>query len=95
MHHNQLETLSCQLEETSQEMKEMEQRQQEVNELRMKEHKREIEDDIIKPLGRQVSKLEEMVQQSNQNQTEMLNILKKQSNSAASQPAGTGYVLNQ
>ena len=95
MHHNQLETLSCKLEETRQEMKEMEQRQQEKSELRMKEHKREIEDDIIKPLGRQVSKLEEMVQQSNQTQTEMLNILKKQSNSATSQPAGTGYVPNQ
>jgi hypothetical protein len=76
MQQTKLDMLAKQLGDVRTEMIELDRRNAERNESRLKEQKKEIEEDLVKPMDLKNERMETMMLQNNQSQSEILQLLK-------------------
>ena len=76
MHTNKLDLMAKQITDIREEMSELDRRSNEGNESRMKEQKKEVEDNLIKSLTLKTEKIEGLLQQNQTAQAEILQLLK-------------------
>ena len=88
MHQTKLELVTKQISSLKEEMVEMDRKSRERTETRMKEQRKEMEEDLFKPLSLKVEKIDTMMAQNTRSQEEILAILKARPlNTTAQQPA--------
>ena len=76
MHTSKLDLMTKQITEIREEMIELDRRSTERSETRLKEQRKEVEDDLIKPLTMKTDKIEGLLQQNQTAQAEILQLLK-------------------
>ena len=76
MHETKLELVTKQIAALKDEMVEMDRKSQEQTETRMKEQRKEMEEDLFKPLSLKVEKIDSMMAANSKSQEEILAILK-------------------
>ena len=76
MHTSKLDLMTKQITEIREEMIELDRRSTERSDARLKEQRKEVEDDLIKPLTMKTDKIEGLLQQNQTAQAEILQLLK-------------------